>query len=227
MLMISKLLPLIYSSIYMFIVIITGLILARYNVFSKETTRKIIHIGVSLWWFTLYIINSMAMALVLPIVFIVLNSIVAFNPNLAEKLNFTTDVSRNMGLIYFPLSMAVLVILYYQGVIKFNMGAIAMLVLGFGDASAAIIGSKFGYNKIHIANNKDKSIIGSLMMFVSSVSIMAMYLNYIGYSKSNIYVVFMILLTSSLATIAEFLFDKGLDNLTIIAVVTICVRFLW
>ncbi len=225
--MIRNLIPLFYSAFYMFIVIVLGLVLAKTNFFSKETSRKIIHIGVSLWWFTLYFINNIYMAIFLPIVFTFLNSIVAFNPKLAAFLNFTTDKERNRGLIYFPVGMAILVYLYYSGYIKFDMGAIAMLVLGFGDASAAIIGTKYGHEKINLFNNKSKSIIGSLMMFVSSASIMAMYLNYIGYNKSNIHTVILIFITSIFATISEFFGKKGLDNVTIVGVVTLCVWLLW
>ncbi len=211
----------------MLIVIVVGVGIAKLNFFSKETSRKIIHLGVSLWWFTLYFISNIYIALIIPILFIFLNSLVWYNPKLASFLNFTTDKDRNRGLIYFPISMTALVILYYTGYIKFDIGALAMLVLGLGDASAAIIGTKFGRDKINLFNNKDKSIIGSLMMFVTSLSVMAMYLNFIGYNRSNLHEVILIFITSTLATIAEFIGKKGIDNITIIAVVTLTVWLLW
>lgn len=211
--------------IYMFSVIFFGIILGRSNFLPKEITRKIIHLGVSFWWFTLLFVSNMFLALILPVSFIILNSLVTYKKDLAIKLGFSDKRERNYGLISFPIAIVLLIILYYTGVILFDIAAISMLILGFSDSLAALSGL---YLKPRVKIfNFNKTIFGSLAVLLSSIIVMTLYFNFIGSDFSNIKTIIIILSTAIVATLSELLFEKGFDNISIVLFTSLWLRMLW
>ncbi|NLL25227.1 MAG: hypothetical protein GX261_07115, partial [Spirochaetales bacterium] len=160
----SNILGLILSYAFLGVVIAFGIFLKNRFGISSESMRKIVHIGVSNWWFlNLYYFTSLGWAVVGPICFIVVNSLFTLF-NWGKHIGFD-DRKRNWGLVYFPVTLLLLVVGMYRGVFTPLEATIAVMVMGWGDGLAAMVGSKWGRKKIKTLN---KSYPGCLTMGIVS-----------------------------------------------------------
>ena len=158
----SNIVGLIISFPFLALVIALGILLKRFTSISSESMRKFIHIGVSNWWFIqVNFFTTLGYALVGPILFILLNSLFTFL-NWGKAIGLD-DRKRNYGLIYFPITLLILVIFQYTGVFSSLACSIAVLIMGYGDGLAALVGTKWGKKKLPFGA-VNKSAIGSLTM---------------------------------------------------------------
>ena len=200
---------LVASYLLIFIVIGISTVLQKKNVLGDEGARKFIHIGVSNWWILAMFFftddNALWFAMIAPFTFIILNY-------LSYRLNLLKAMERggkgNLGTVYFPISLLILVILTF-GVLKNPfIGAVGILVMGYGDGLAAVIGKDFGKHKLAFG----KSLEGSLTMFIASfivTFVVASFLQPIGVA------LILAMGVAALATIVELVTPKGLDNLSV------------
>ncbi len=162
----SNILGLALSFPFLALVILVGILLRRYASVSSEAMRKFVHIGVSNWWFIeVNFFTSLSYALVGPILFIILNSLFTFLDWGGKALGMD-DKRRNYGLIYFPpITLLILVVLQYQGVVSNLTCSIAVFVMGYGDGLAALVGTKWGgKKKLPVPPGMIKSWAGTLTM---------------------------------------------------------------
>ncbi len=148
--------------------------LLTFNYVSSEVSRKIIHIGVSNWWLiAMNFMESPLIASVGPVSFIVIN-IISYKKHLFPAME--DDVPRdNLGTIYFPISLLILVLLCFNGLLPMYAGAAGILVLGYGDGLAALVGVHFGRIKLSFGPfHTKKTLLGSLTMFVVSVVVLSL-----------------------------------------------------
>ncbi|QUH20309.1 diacylglycerol/polyprenol kinase family protein [Alkaliphilus sp. B6464] len=199
----------IISFAFIFILIGIATVLEKRNKLSKEGTRKLVHIGVSNWWIIAMIyFDNIWYAIILPSVFIIINYL-SYRFQLINAMERKSG-SNDLGTVYFPISLLILVIFTF-GIIKIPyIGAVGTLIMGYGDGLAAIIGKKFGKRKYYVFNN-EKSFEGTLTMFIASLlvcfSIFTIYSPNIILFKSLVIAVF--------ATILEGFSPWGFDNLTV------------
>lgn len=159
----NNILGLVISFIFLGLVIGVAVLLRRFTGFSSEFIRKFIHIGVSNWWFILIAwMDNIWYALVGPVVFIILNSVMTFG----EYGGFLgmNDKKRNYGLIYFPISLLILVLLVYNGKLAVAAATIGVLSMGYGDGLAAIVGHAWGKKKLPFLTG-GKTWLGTVVMF--------------------------------------------------------------
>lgn len=216
----SNVVGLVLSFGFLGLVIAFGILLKFRLGISSETMRKFIHIGVSNWWFlNLYYFSSLAWALVGPILFIIMNSLFTLL-NWGKALGLD-DRKRNWGLVYFPITLVFLVIGMYQGIITTLAATISVLVMGWGDGLAAMVGSKWGKKKI---GSLDKSILGCSTMAIVSflVTLIALV---VSSSLSVNTVIFASILVGVAAMVVEALTPWGLDNITVPAIVLFVIGF--
>ncbi|WP_025724977.1 diacylglycerol/polyprenol kinase family protein [Acholeplasma granularum] len=197
-------------SSYAFIGIIIGIstILQKKNILGDEASRKFIHIGVSNWYFLVLIFmqdkNDIWWTLIPPISFVALNY-------LSYKMNLIKSMERsgkgNLGTVYFPISLLILVIFSIVFVENTMIGLMGILIMGYGDGLAAVIGKKYGKKEI----GNGKSLIGSITMFVSSLVVAAIIINF----SEGLNHIYMALVIAFISTIIEYITPKGLDNLTL------------
>jgi phytol kinase len=83
-----------------------------------------------------------------PASFIVINAL-ALRFRLLPAMDERAD-RRNLGTVYFPISLLVLVNLCWRGVMPVWVGGVAVLVLGWGDGLAALVGEGNGAPGISI-----------------------------------------------------------------------------
>jgi phytol kinase len=203
-------LGLIFSFALILVVIAIGFLMSRSDRFTAEFVRKFVHIGVSNWWFILIAtFDTLSYALVGPIVFIIANG-VAVVTGAADVLG-VKDKVRNLGLVYFPISLLLLVLLGYDGMLPMwacGMGAMAM---GYGDGLAGLIGKHFGRKKIC----GGKSFTGTAVMFVVTMLVVIGFSA--GYRIDSVWSlswwtgVVVALLSAALEAFTPF----GLDNITV------------
>ena len=149
--------------------------------------------------------NALWFAIIPPITFIILNYL-SYRMNLLKAME--RGGNGNLGTVYFPISLLILVVLTF-GVLKNPyIGAIGILVMGYGDGLAAVIGKAYGKHKFAFG----KSIEGSLAMFIISFIVVFV----VSINIASILVSLILALgVAAFATMIELLTPKGLDNLSV------------
>jgi len=205
----------IISFIFVFTIIGISEVLKKKGILSVEGSRKFVHVGVSNWWLlAMYIIPNYIFALIPLLIFVVLNY-------MSYKKNIFSSMERgkgkeDLGTVYFPLSLAVLVLFtWWDGVLFQNpyYGAVGALVMGYGDGFAAILGDQYGKHVYHIRGSK-KSIEGSAAMFVFSflVTIIILFLEFHILNGLHFLIAFLVAVVS---TLIEGITPLGFDNITV------------
>lgn len=199
---------LIVSYVFIFVVIGISTVLQKKNVLKDEGARKFIHIGVAHWWIiAMVFFDNVYFAIIPPITFIILNYA-------SYKMNLIKSMERggkgNLGTVYFPISLLILVLLTFTDVIGAStyIGAIGILIMGYGDGLAAVIGKKYGKHPLAFG----KSFEGSITMFIVSFLVTFTILVRYGSLASAVLVGLGVAIAG---TVIELFTPKGLDNLTV------------
>lgn len=206
-----NILGLILSFLWVGVVITIALMLTRSKRVSSESIRKFIHIGVSNWWFILIAtMDSLAIAMIGPLLFMLVNSL-AVATGLANYLGIKERI-RNLGLVYFPVSLVILVAAGYTGTLPIWACGMGFLAMGYGDGLAALLGKRFGKRKIM----GGKTLVGTVVMFM--VTLLVVTLFSIGYRIDSLWTAswwFGIVVIAAVACLLEAYAPFGLDNLTV------------
>lgn len=221
----SNLLGLLVSVVY--IAIVLGLSTICYNKkqFTQEETRKFIHIGLCNWWLIAWIFfDNFIVASILPAIFVIVNAcnykmgfIKGMEPEKKEK--------KNLGTVWYAVSLLILSIILFRHQEYLYVGAIGILILGYGDGLAALIGSSFGKHKLDI---NQKSVEGSFALFVTSFVISLLLLQSVVISSN--YVAYALFI-AAFAMMIEIFSPNGIDNLTLplgVSLVTyLVIKYTW
>ncbi|AEV29867.1 dolichol kinase [Sphaerochaeta pleomorpha str. Grapes] len=203
---------LVVSFIFLGSIIVFAIALGKFAKVSSETVRKIVHVGVSNWWFVeMFYFTQLKFALVGPIVFIITNSLFTFL-DWGKAIGFD-DRKRNYGLIYFPVTLLLLVLLQYNGFLSSLACLIGVLVMGYGDGFAALIGKKWGKKKLPIPSG-GKTYVGTLAMFLISLTISLVLILTLS-SLPLATAVGVSLLIGAVASLIEAITPLGIDNLSV------------
>ncbi|MDY4799920.1 MAG: hypothetical protein SO157_11375, partial [Bullifex sp.] len=111
---------------------------------------------------------------------------------------------RDNGLIYFPITLLVLTLCFYRGIITSRAVITGVLAMGYGDGLAALIGSKLGKHKYSVFG-ATKSYEGSAVMILTVFVICLL----LGYSLPAC------LIIAVVSALLESVTPLGLDNLTV------------
>lgn len=181
---------------------------------SPEVVRKFLHITVSNWWFILlFCFETFQAKVIPPAAFVVVNSLATFLD--WARLLGMHDRQRNYGLIYFPISLVVLLIFGEREIASPFATGVGALVMGYGDGSAAIIGRTWGRRQIHPLLGS-KTYLGTLSMLVVSFIVICLFS--IGYETEWLTCPigwFAAMSTAVFATFLELVTPFGLDNLSV------------
>lgn len=205
----SNILGIVISLIFVFIIIGISTALTSKNILSGEGSRKFIHIGVSNWWIIamMYFDNALYAAIV-PALFIVINYI-SYKKQVFKAME-RDGAKEDLGTVYYAVSLLVLSLITFRQAFSPYIGALGILVMGYGDGLAAVIGSKYGKHKIKLGNSI-KSLEGSVTMFIASfVTIFTLLSLYNGYYKGP-----MSITLALVATLLELITPEGFDNITV------------
>jgi len=203
---------LILSFVFVFAAIGLADFIYKRKLLSPFATRKIIHISVAHWWLmAMFMFSSLRTAIVGPIFFIIFN-FVSLKFKLVKAMEAERDNS-NWGTVLFPVSLLIMVILCWSLWMPFWIGAAGILVLGWGDGLASLVGRRYGQSKIPVFDGK-KSWLGSISLAVAASIVVAVILAVFS-SASVLTLLLIALLTGLTAAIVELFTPFNLDNLSL------------
>jgi phytol kinase len=120
-----------------------------------------------------------------------------------------TGAKDELGTVYFPISFAILIPLLWS---QPALLVVSLMPLTWGDAFAAIIGSRFGRHKFTIFD-KTRSIEGSITMFVFSFA--ASFIALLVFVTPLATALPLALGIALVAALVEAVSPLGIDNLTV------------
>ena len=193
------------------------LFLAKLFKNNLELSRKFVHIMLGNWWLIVtYFFTSAWAASVVPFVFIFINYI-SLKRNkkggLLSELERKTE-KKSYGIVAYPISMLLLVILSFAILKQPYVGGIGLLALSYGDGFAALIGQKFNFKPIILFGNK-KTISGSIGMFIAVFMSTLVFMLIIPTSLSFYLIVPTLIVVAFISTIFEMFTPFGFDNITV------------
>ena len=203
----------VFSFAFVFAVIGIAQLVLKLKLATPATTRKIVHIGVSHWWLiAVACFDTWYYAIIGPIAFILINT-ASFLFRLFPAMEHEKR-SRNLGTIYFPISLLVLVILAWTGHVQPWAAGMSVLILGWGDGLASLVGEQTTSPEFRVFGNR-KSLLGSATMFVASGLVATIFLLAAGVSATAGIVLGRAAAIAAVATFIELVTPLGLDNLTV------------
>lgn len=162
----SNIIGIIVSFVFTFSVIGISTILTKHNVISGEDSRKFVHIGVSNWWIIAMIFfNNPFYAAIAPGCFVILNYI-SYKKGMFKVMEGERS-KKDLGTVYFAISLLVLSVITFRNGSHPYIGALGVLIMGYGDGFAAVFGTKFTRYSFKIMD-KTKTLSGTCAMFVFS-----------------------------------------------------------
>lgn len=182
---------------------------------SKEGARKLIHVCTGITTLTFpFIFDSHIPVLIIGILSLIaltlLKHVKFLRKNFGKGL-FGVD-RKSYGEIFFGISVVILFTLYKltnQNVVTY---LIPILTLTFADSTAALIGVRYGMNKISSKGEDTKSIEGSFIFFV--VTFMAtLFPLQLMTNVGRAEVLLICIFTGALAAMVEMISHDGNDNL--------------
>lgn len=203
----NNILGIILSYVFIAIIIVAAKFFEKAG---KEASRKFIHIMLSNWWFlAMYFFNNVIYASIVPLSFVVINYI-SYKKNLITVMEREEKEKDGLGTVYYALSLFILAIFTFGIIKKPEIGLCAILIMGYGDGLAAIIGRSIKSFPYKIGKTK-KTIAGSATMLFISFVIVAIFLASTG---ADLWMLKAVLLAISV-TILEAISIKGTDNITV------------
>jgi len=177
---------------------------------GKEATRKYIHIMLSNWWFiAMYFFDNVIWASIGPVSFIIINYI-SYKKNLISVMERDSKEEDGLGTVYYAISLFLIAIYTFGVINRPEIGLCAVLIMGYGDGLAGIIGRSIKSYTYKIGNG-EKTIAGSSTMLFISFLIVAIFLCY----SNSTYWIAKAIIIGLFATIVEAVSWKGTDNLTV------------
>lgn len=200
-----------YVLVFSFIGLATFLL--RKGILQPYATRKIVHIGVSHWWLLyMALMDSPLIGMIGPVSFIGINWI-SYKAHVFKAME-DPEPKGNLGTIYFPVSLLVLVGLAAFGVVERWEAGVGVMVLGWGDGLAAIVGKRFGRTEYRLFN-QTKTIPGTIALILAS-SAVTLFLSLVFSPGLDAWT--LLLRSGSVglfAALVELTTPRGFDNITI------------
>lgn len=209
----NNIIGLIVASIYILVIFLTSKLFEKKG---KEVTRKYIHIMLSnIWFISMAFFDNYIIAAILPMLFVIINSL-SYKFNLI-KIMEREDKKEGIGTVYYAISLTVLSLVTFY-INKPILALPGILIMGYGDGLAAVIGQKVKSKSFNILGST-KSIAGSATMLIVSLVISILIFSFIGIE----YLILKAFLIAIIATILEAISVKGLDNITVPLIITVIV----
>lgn len=213
---------LVTSYVYAFGLLLVVEAIGKALKWPQHVTRKIIHIGAGLWiWGILYFFDHWYFGVIPFATFIVLNYIF-YRQQTFEQMD---DEESSPGTIYFAASITVLFLLFWRtggALDRVPLAAAAVMAMTVGDALASLIGKAFG-KRTYTFFGHTRSWEGSLAMAVSSFAVMFLTLWLVSASALSPHsaalapgtALWMALIATLVASVAEAVTPAGLDNISV------------
>ncbi len=201
-----------YALVFAFIAVAALLVHRRR--LAPAGGRKLIHIGVSHWWLVaMAAFDNPWIASIGPASFIVINGLEA-RYRLVRAMSGGAG-PRNRGTVWYPVSLLVLVNLCWRGVLPPWVGGIGVLIMGWGDGLAAVVGDAVRATGARIWGGR-KTAAGSAAMFAASFLVTLGFTLAFGPQGARLFpAAAAAAATAAVATLLEAATPLGIDNITV------------
>ena len=188
--------------------------LGRAGTLDVRTARKTIHIALAHWWLiALVMFDDPWVASAGPACSLLAACFVPGGRLLPVEEGAAR--SRDRGAIYYSAALLVLVNLSWRGLISMRSATVGVLVMGWGDGLAGLIGARFLQAGITIWGRK-KTAQGTAVMFFTSFVVTLLLILVANHLARGLPVTaIQCLCTAAVATCLELFTPWGLDNITI------------
>ena len=172
---------------------------------SSNLLRELTHMVMGVWPILWLLFTYKETAFIVPLIVTIM---LALAPEKIRRV-FSQGDEKHIGLVFYAFSFTVITFFFW----KSFAGAAGIFCLSFGDGLGGLIGSRFGRRRYKIPWVKEKSLEGSLTIFVVSlVSIIAAQILYPPISGLSVVLAFV---GAIFVTILEAISPYHSDNLTI------------
>ena len=208
--------------LYVLLIILISGKIANFASISTKGSRKFLHmmIGILPLLIPLFTYNSFPLNfpffVASPFIIVtIFASPYAPSKRIFEKmgrLGIITEGGHKLGLFFYSISYSILALLFST---EPTIVAVGILPMAFGDATAALIGERYGRHKFNIFSKK--SVEGSIGMFLISFFCIVVSLFYfqLFYQIEIFTAILAALVATIIAVLAEILSPVGFDNLTV------------
>lgn len=206
--MLKNIFGLIASAVFIGITLISSKMFEETN--NKEASRKYIHIMLSNWWIiAMVFFDNPIFACIYPALFVVIN-FVSYKYNIIKTMERDEDKKDGLGTVYYAVALTVLAYLTFGPLNNPALGLCGIIVMGYGDGMAAIVGQSIKSKEFKIGRTT-KTIAGSLTMLIITFIILSGFLVY-----TNVAWWFVKAIVFALViTVIEAISIKGTDNITV------------
>jgi phytol kinase len=202
---------LIASFVYVFAMIGAAEGLRKWRGYSVDFTRKFIHIAVGMWAYgTVLLFERRIFAILPPLSFVAIN---AFSYWRGTFKAMETGERGNLGTLYFPLSFAALIWVFWG---RPHLIVAGLMPMTWGDALAAVVGRRIGRRRYTVLGST-RSVEGSMTMFFAGWVATSVALMLLG-TGDPLTALWVSAVTAFGAAIVEAVSPWGIDNLTVPAV---------
>ena len=217
---------------FVFAVIGVAQLLLRSGRLSASATRKVVHVGVAHWWLlAMCFFDRWEFAIIGPVAFVAIN-LASYLLRLFPAMEHEQR-SKNLGTIYFPIALTATVLLTWAGPVPVWVGGVGILVLGYGDGMAAVIGERSTRGRFPIVGTM-KSAAGTATMFAFSAAVVTVFLLVFADPATLIApgasaaasIALTAIVVAAAATVVEVVTPFGLDNLTVPIATTLLLHWI-
>ena len=201
--------------LYLFSIFLISIVFKKFNKDSKETTRKIIHIGIGP---LIPIAQLLKIDQISALIFTGVVSLMVLVNYKYKIFPTIEDVERkSYGTLFYCLSLFILISLFWN---KDPFSLITgFFIMTFGDGLAGLIGKSFNSSS-WIFLKQRKSLLGTVAMFITSLIVVCT----IGYIQQNSFY-YSYFTIAFIATILEQFSVLGIDNFIVPISSALCFNF--
>lgn len=210
-----------YFMIYMFSVAAVLFVLNKVFKMPKELFRKLIHfVSFSSVIVMIYAAKEWVAAAIIPIMVIVINypglCISSKNPKFTKTMSERRPGELKSSLFQLYWTMAGIIAICWGLFDRKELAIASILMWGFGDAAAALIGKRFGRHKVlrfkHVDHKKswEGTAAMSVVAFIFGVGSLVIVGN-----VPLMYCVPVIAVAAAMAAITELVTNNGYDTVTV------------
>ncbi len=180
--------------IYLIFCLLITKILYKKNYLNQNFSRKFLHILLSnIFLLLISFIDNLYLAISIPLCFIFINYLI-HHYHLFQAIDRKED---HLGIVYYAISFFLIVLFSYLFGLK-QEGALCILILGYGDGLAGLIGSTIGKHSL-----LEKTWEGSITLFISVFLLCLIFSFPVSFS----------FVVATISMLIELLSKRGLDNL--------------
>lgn len=188
-----------------------------------EVARKVVHIGVSNWFFIYCFVFETDIWPIVGLGFFTLANALMNVTGLLSVLMGQDSRTRNWGLVQYPVSIIIVILLKHFGLGDMAAVGCAVLAMGYGDGLASLVGKAVKSKRL--GSWTKKTYAGSITMVCLTMIVVILMKVFIGGVSFTGTLVLKAALVAVFAALVEAFTPFGLDNMSVPIAIFLVMRF--